>query len=115
MNQLLLLSSTNPCGVATSEKISNAWKTAYECDSKSAFRGIVVFNRIIDEQIANSISNIFRNDSQTGINDEAKNHQKINLRILVSNKFFEHDLDDFHIDLSILVVIQNKDNYKVFR
>lgn len=38
----------NPCGVAIAGTLADAYQRAYECDSRSAFGGIVAFNRTID-------------------------------------------------------------------
>ena len=46
----------NPCGVAENEDIMKAFKQAWECDTLSAFGGIVSVNRAIDEKLARAIS-----------------------------------------------------------
>jgi phosphoribosylaminoimidazolecarboxamide formyltransferase/IMP cyclohydrolase len=42
-----IIKHANPCGVAVSDDIATAYQLAYECDDKSAFGGIVAFNRPI--------------------------------------------------------------------
>lgn len=49
----------NPCGIATNETISDAFINAYEGDSKSAFGGIIAFNRPVTKDIADSITGKF--------------------------------------------------------
>lgn len=49
----------NPCGVACSEKLSNAFKHALECDEKSAFGSIIALNRECDFETAVQITSFF--------------------------------------------------------
>ncbi|MEG1791319.1 MAG: bifunctional phosphoribosylaminoimidazolecarboxamide formyltransferase/IMP cyclohydrolase [Clostridia bacterium] len=49
----------NPCGVGTSENISDAYKLAYDADPVSIFGGILAINRTVDLATANEISKIF--------------------------------------------------------
>ncbi|RKY30387.1 MAG: bifunctional phosphoribosylaminoimidazolecarboxamide formyltransferase/IMP cyclohydrolase PurH, partial [Candidatus Omnitrophota bacterium] len=46
---------TNPCGVATSDDILNAYRLALKTDPMSAFGGILGFNRTVDEEVAEEI------------------------------------------------------------
>ena len=43
-----IIKHANPCGVAISDDLATAYQRAYECDERSAFGGIVAFNRPID-------------------------------------------------------------------
>jgi phosphoribosylaminoimidazolecarboxamide formyltransferase/IMP cyclohydrolase len=49
----------NPCGIASAESIGEAYKLAYETDSKSAFGGIIAFNRAVTKEIAEEIVSKF--------------------------------------------------------
>lgn len=49
----------NPCGVASAETLSTAYAKALATDSKSAFGGIVAFNRSLDLATAEALSEIF--------------------------------------------------------
>jgi phosphoribosylaminoimidazolecarboxamide formyltransferase/IMP cyclohydrolase len=49
----------NPCGVASADTISEAFKKAYEADPVSIFGGIVASNREIDAATAEMMSKIF--------------------------------------------------------
>ncbi len=49
----------NPCGVAVSEDIADAFINAYESDSKSAFGGIIAFNRPCAADLAEAIVSKF--------------------------------------------------------
>ncbi|MFN4227569.1 MAG: bifunctional phosphoribosylaminoimidazolecarboxamide formyltransferase/IMP cyclohydrolase [Candidatus Ratteibacteria bacterium] len=48
----VIIKHTNPCGVAIGQDIIEAYKKALECDPKSAFGGIVGFNRKVDGKLA---------------------------------------------------------------
>lgn len=50
-----IIKHNSPCGVATSDKLYKAYKYAFECDSESAFGGIVGLNRKVDSKTADEI------------------------------------------------------------
>lgn len=54
-----IVKHANPCGVALGSNILDAYKKAYEADSKSAFGGIVALNRKVEKELAEVISQIF--------------------------------------------------------
>ena len=54
-----VLKHTNTCGLATRQNITEAWSAALAGDNISAFGGILIANRPIDEATANSINSIF--------------------------------------------------------
>ncbi len=54
-----ILKHANPCGVAAADDINEAWKQALATDRESAFGGIHVFNRTVDGDLAEQISEIF--------------------------------------------------------
>jgi phosphoribosylaminoimidazolecarboxamide formyltransferase/IMP cyclohydrolase len=43
-----IIKHANPCGVAIADELAIAYQRAYECDERSAFGGIVAFNRPVD-------------------------------------------------------------------
>lgn len=45
---VVIVKHANPCGVAVGGKLADVYQRAYECDSRSAFGGIVAFNRPVD-------------------------------------------------------------------
>jgi len=49
----------NPCGVASSDDIYDAWSKAYNADKTSIFGGIVVCNREVTKQMAEEMHEIF--------------------------------------------------------
>ena len=54
-----VIKHTNPCGTATADDISTAYKLAYEADPVSAFGGIVGLNRTVDIATAEQLKTIF--------------------------------------------------------
>jgi len=55
----VIVKHANPCGVAASQDINDAYQQAYQADSLSAFGGIVALNRPCTETIAHAITQIF--------------------------------------------------------
>ncbi len=51
----VIVKHANPCGVAVSTDIKQAYEQAYETDPTSAFGGIIAFNRELDEATAELI------------------------------------------------------------
>ncbi|MDP3468607.1 MAG: bifunctional phosphoribosylaminoimidazolecarboxamide formyltransferase/IMP cyclohydrolase [Daejeonella sp.] len=54
-----ILKHTNACGIASKESILESWKAALACDPVSAFGGVLICNREIDEETATEINNLF--------------------------------------------------------
>jgi len=55
----VILKHNNPCGASLSNSASQAFLNALECDSVSAFGGIVAFNSIVDTKTAINLKDIF--------------------------------------------------------
>ena len=56
----VIVKHVNPCGVAISDNITNAYEKAFETDPESAFGGVIAVNRTVDENFATKlISNQF--------------------------------------------------------
>ncbi len=51
----VIVKHANPCGVAVSENILDAYEKAFTTDPTSAFGGIIAFNRILDSTTAQAI------------------------------------------------------------
>ena len=51
----VIVKHANPCGVATSTTVLNAYQKAFKTDPTSAFGGIIAFNQILDAATASSI------------------------------------------------------------
>ncbi|HEY3386387.1 MAG TPA: bifunctional phosphoribosylaminoimidazolecarboxamide formyltransferase/IMP cyclohydrolase [Saprospiraceae bacterium] len=54
-----ILKHTNACGVATRNTVHQAWKDALAADPVSAFGGVLICNKDIDERTAKEIDEIF--------------------------------------------------------
>ncbi len=55
----VVLKHMNPCGVASADSISQAFKRAYEADPISIFGGIVAFNGEVDADTAQDLHTLF--------------------------------------------------------
>ena len=55
----IIIKHTNPCGVASSKNITQAFKKSYMSDTKSAFGGIVLMNRNVNVNLARILINNF--------------------------------------------------------
>tara|TARA_B100000989_G_scaffold180424_1_gene135601 strand:+ start:10550 stop:12037 length:1488 start_codon:yes stop_codon:yes gene_type:complete len=55
----LIHKHNNPCGVAIRDSLFDAYNDSLSCDSISAFGGILTTNKIIDENTANQINELF--------------------------------------------------------
>ena len=55
----VIIKHATPCGIASAEKLLEAWKKAYSTDVYSPFGGIVSFNRIVDTDVAEELSKFF--------------------------------------------------------
>lgn len=56
---VVIVKHANPCGVAQASSLLEAWQRALECDSVSAFGGIVCTNTELDGATAEAITAIF--------------------------------------------------------
>ncbi len=54
-----IIKHTNVCGAAVRENVLTAWKAALAGDPESAFGGVLICNKIIDEATANEINELF--------------------------------------------------------
>lgn len=55
----VIVKHNNPCGVASADSISMAYKHAFNTDPVSAFGGVIALNRNVDEATAKEILNLF--------------------------------------------------------
>jgi phosphoribosylaminoimidazolecarboxamide formyltransferase/IMP cyclohydrolase len=54
-----ILKHTNPCGVGSDEDLRAAWDKAFATDKQAPFGGIIITNRVLTEDLARAISEIF--------------------------------------------------------
>lgn len=52
----VVIKHNNPTGLSEAKDLSTAFKNAYDCDSTSAFGGIIGLNKIVDEKCAKLIA-----------------------------------------------------------
>jgi phosphoribosylaminoimidazolecarboxamide formyltransferase/IMP cyclohydrolase len=115
----VIVKHANPCGVASAATLADAYRHALECDSVSAFGGIIALNRALDGPTAEAIADIF---TEVVIAPEADDDavaafaRKKNLRLLLTG-----DLPDparTGLTLKSItggVLIQSRDNAMVTR
>lgn len=51
----VIVKHANPCGVALADDLTKAYDAAFNCDSESAFGGIIAFNKPLDGKTAEAI------------------------------------------------------------
>ena len=116
---VVIVKHANPCGVATGATLVEAWQAALECDSVSAFGGIVAVNRTLDGATAQAIAKVFTEVVVApDADDDAKAAfaKKKNLRLLLTGT-----LPDPHRGGQTVAVIaggllmQDRDNGHVTR
>jgi phosphoribosylaminoimidazolecarboxamide formyltransferase/IMP cyclohydrolase len=56
---LAILKHTNPCGVGQGATLREAWDKAFATDKQAPFGGIIVTNKILDDDCAAAIAEIF--------------------------------------------------------
>lgn len=55
----VIVKHTNPCGVATSSNLKEAYEMAFSTDTVSAFGGIITFNKKVDFETVLAFDNLF--------------------------------------------------------
>ncbi|MCZ6860627.1 MAG: bifunctional phosphoribosylaminoimidazolecarboxamide formyltransferase/IMP cyclohydrolase [Alphaproteobacteria bacterium] len=84
---IAIIKHANPCGVASSDSLVDAYALALACDPLSAFGGIVACNRTIDAAAAEAITGIFTEVIIAPDAEEAARKiiaKKKNLRLLIT-------------------------------
>jgi phosphoribosylaminoimidazolecarboxamide formyltransferase / IMP cyclohydrolase len=56
---IVIVKHANPCGIASADRLADAWDLALRCDPVSAFGGIIAVNRPLDGATAARIASIF--------------------------------------------------------
>src|ERR1022692_3905368 len=80
-----IIKHTNPCGTATGKTLAEAYKRALECDTVSAFGGVIGVNRPIDGEAADEMHKLFLEVIAAPAFDEAAKARfatKKNLRLI---------------------------------
>lgn len=114
----VIVKHTNPCGVASGKSLSEAFKLALECDSLSAFGGIIALNRKCDLNTAKQITSFFNEvviAPEFGKDALKELKKKANLRVLkikgLDKTSISEGIDVKRIELGILV--QSKDAERI--
>lgn len=114
---VVIVKHANPCGVATANTLLDAWKAALECDSVSAFGGIVATNVPLDGPTANAICEIFTEVVVApGADDSAKAafERKKNLRLLLVEALPDPDRKGLiTVPIAGGLLVQDRDSGKV--
>ena len=123
-----IIKHANPCGVATAEDFTTAYKNALACDPVSAFGGIVALNGQLDKKTATEIVKVFTEVVIAPSADDdaiAVFAKKKNLRLLitgglpdpatpsltyrnVAGGILVQDRDNGHLDMSDLKVVTKR-------
>ena len=54
-----IIKHNNACGIASRERLVDAWNAALECDPVSAYGGVLITNAVVDEATASEINKLF--------------------------------------------------------
>lgn len=105
-----ILKHTNACGVATRETLLEAWNDALAGDQISAFGGVIITNRVIDESTAREMDHLFFEIVLApGFEDNALEILKSRKnRIILQQKSFDFQAEQFRSVMNG-VLWQNKD------
>jgi phosphoribosylaminoimidazolecarboxamide formyltransferase/IMP cyclohydrolase len=101
-----IIKHSNPCGVAQADSLSHAYHRAFECDTTSAFGGIVALNETCDLSTAEQIAEVFTEVViAPGFAPEALDllQQKKSLRILTGSIDMPSDPDLRRVAGGVLV------------
>ncbi|MFZ4585977.1 MAG: bifunctional phosphoribosylaminoimidazolecarboxamide formyltransferase/IMP cyclohydrolase [Acidimicrobiia bacterium] len=117
----VIVKHANPCGVALGSTIAEAYQRAFDCDSLSAFGGVVALNRDVDKETAQAIGGVFTEvviAPEFGDAALAALSSKTNLRLLASPPPQPRLLDLRRIDGGFLVqepehVITDRNDWQV--
>lgn len=106
-----ILKHNNACGIASRDVLKDAWLAALEADPLSAYGGVLVSNRPIDDQSAEEINKIFFEIIiAPGYEKNALDILKTKKnRIILQAKSFDFQAEQYRTILNGILV-QDKDN-----
>lgn len=108
-----IIKHQNPCGIATSPDLADAYRQALACDPVSAFGGVVATNRPITGDVAKLIAEVFTEVIiAPGVEAEAAAvfAEKKNLRVVVLPEGFAPDAIEYRM-ISGGLLRQDVDNH----
>lgn len=110
----VIVKHANPCGVSYGSTLQEAYLNALQCDSVSAFGGIIAFNQKIDEKTASEVVKIFTEVIiAPEVTDEAKKiiASKSNLRLLITGGLADNHQKGVTIkSVAGGLLVQNRDD-----
>jgi phosphoribosylaminoimidazolecarboxamide formyltransferase / IMP cyclohydrolase len=114
---VVIVKHANPCGVASAETLLEAYKAALECDSVSAFGGIIACNRPLDAETAEAMAGIFTEVvAAPDASEEAKAvfARKKNLRLLLTGDLPDPARGGLNIkNIAGGYLVQTRDNGRI--
>ena len=109
-----IIKHANPCGVATGNNLLEAYERALQCDSTSAFGGIIALNKTLDGAAAKKITEIFTEVIIAPDADEEARTilaSKQNLRLLLTGDMADPTTPGMTIrTLAGGILLQGRDN-----
>ncbi len=116
---VVIVKHANPCGVASADSLIAAYRAALECDSASAFGGIVAVNRPLDGPTAEAITDIFTEVVVAPDADDAAKAVfagKKNLRLLLTGDLPDAARSELTIkSIAGGMLVQSRDNGQIAR
>jgi phosphoribosylaminoimidazolecarboxamide formyltransferase / IMP cyclohydrolase len=114
---VVIVKHANPCGVAVGDSLLEAYKNALECDSVSAFGGIIAVNRPLDGPTAEAMCEIFTEVVAAPAADDAAKAvfaKKKNLRLLLTGDLPDPARGGLQIkNIAGGYLVQSRDNGRV--
>jgi phosphoribosylaminoimidazolecarboxamide formyltransferase / IMP cyclohydrolase len=114
---VVIVKHANPCGVASGDTLLDAYKAALECDSVSAFGGIIACNRPLDAETAEAMAGIFTEVvAAPDASEEAKAvfAKKKNLRLLLTGDLPDPRRSGLNIkNIAGGYLVQTRDNGRI--
>lgn len=107
-----IIKHANPCGVAFADNLSEAYDKALLSDPVSAFGGIIAFNGIIDDQLAEKVTAMFVEAViAVDVTDGAKEvfAGKKNLRLLTTGKKLNNEKELYIKSVKGGLLVQDAD------
>jgi phosphoribosylaminoimidazolecarboxamide formyltransferase / IMP cyclohydrolase len=110
----VIVKHANPCGIATDQNLTTAYKKAFASDSTSAFGGIIAFNRELDASTAKKIieNQFVEVIIAPQISEEALNitKEKENIRILEAGHLGNPSKGYKYLSVADGMLVQETDN-----
>ena len=107
----MVVKHASPCGISTNKNALKSFKSAYECDPKSAFGAVILCNYKMNKKIANElIKNFLEVVLSRGFDRESLKilKKKKNLRIIDISKFkYKNQISTKFFDGSFMVQDKN--------